>query len=146
MLSNTCKYGIRAVVYLADNSEEGKKIGIKKISEDLKLPTPFLAKILQELVKQRILESTKGPNGGFSLARKSVNIGLLDVVRAIDGNDVFINCVMQAKRCKCADKEKAPCPLHYEYSEIRNNLVGMFSGKSIYDLVQNTKNSDEIMI
>ena len=55
MLSNSCRYGIRAVIYLAGHPENGGKIGIKKISNDLDLPTPFLAKILQQLAKQKIL-------------------------------------------------------------------------------------------
>jgi Rrf2 family transcriptional regulator, iron-sulfur cluster assembly transcription factor len=71
MLSNTCKYAVRALIYLAKFSKEGKMIGIKKISEDLKLSSPFLGKILQNLVKQKLLVSTKGPNGGFALAKHS---------------------------------------------------------------------------
>ena len=69
MLSNTCKYAIRAVIYLAVNDEDGKKIGIKQISKDLDIPTPFLGKILQSLAKQKLLKSTKGPHGGFSIGR-----------------------------------------------------------------------------
>ena len=53
MLSNTCKYGIRAVLYLAMNTKKEKKIGIKQISQDLNIPTPFLGKILQSLVKHK---------------------------------------------------------------------------------------------
>jgi DNA-binding IscR family transcriptional regulator len=49
MLSNTCKYAIRALIYLGKNSADGTKIGIKKISNDLGIPTPFLGKILQIL-------------------------------------------------------------------------------------------------
>ena len=64
MLSNTCKYALRALIYLAKFSKEEKMIGIKKISEDLNLSSPFLGKILQNLVKQKLLVSTKGPNGG----------------------------------------------------------------------------------
>ena len=146
MLSNTCKYGIRAVVYLAGNTNEEDKIGIRKISKELDIPAPFLSKILQQLVKQGLLLSSKGPHGGFSLSRKPNTIGLLDIVRAIDGNDVFTDCVMQAKKCKCADKEKAPCPLHYEYSDFRNNMIGMFNRKNIEDLVINARDSDEIRI
>ena len=69
MLSNSCKYGIRAVVYLASRHTKSN-IGIKEISGDLGLPSPFLAKILQQLAKHKILNSVKGPNGGFTLKRK----------------------------------------------------------------------------
>lgn len=69
MLSNTCKYALRALIYLGKFSTDDKRIGIKKISEDLGLSSPFLGKILQNMVKQKLLVSTKGPNGGFSLAK-----------------------------------------------------------------------------
>ena len=88
MLSNTCKYGLRAIVYIAGKSNNGEKIGIKRISSDLDLPMPFLAKILQSLARQKILLSSKGPNGGFSLARDPKEIYLIEVVTAIDGEDV----------------------------------------------------------
>ena len=71
MLSNSCRYGIRAVIYLASKSSSNKKPGISKISTTLNLPQPFLAKILQQLVKKKILCSTKGPHGGFALLKGS---------------------------------------------------------------------------
>ena len=60
MLSNSCRYGIRAVIYLASQPTGDNKTGIKQISNDLDLPTPFLAKILQQLAKQKILEFFQG--------------------------------------------------------------------------------------
>ena len=65
MLSNSCRYGIRAVVYLASQPVTECKTGIKKISSDLKLPAPFLAKILQQLAKQKILTPQKVRMEGF---------------------------------------------------------------------------------
>lgn len=88
MLSNTCKYAIRAVLFLAVNETSGK-IGIKHISDTLNMPSPFLGKILQILAKHKILNSTKGPHGGFGLGRKAEDITLLDIVSIIDGQDFF---------------------------------------------------------
>ena len=59
MLSNTCKYALRALIYLGKFSEADKRIGIKKISEELNLSSPFLGKILQNLVKQKLLVQQK---------------------------------------------------------------------------------------
>ena len=72
MLSNSCRYGIRAVVYLASRYSEKNNIGIKEISGVLNLPAPFLAKILQQLARHKILNSVKGPNGGF-LSLRNLN-------------------------------------------------------------------------
>ena len=80
MLSNTSKYAIRAVIYLAVHASNGQKIGIKKISESLEIPSPFLGKILQVLVRRKILSSTKGPNGGFGIGKNPDNITLYDII------------------------------------------------------------------
>lgn len=99
MLSNSCRYGIRAVIYLARQPKNSGKTGIKQISSDLDLPTPFLAKILQELAKQKILLSSKGPHGGFSLLKDPRKITLLDIVKSIDGDEFFTGCVMHSGPC-----------------------------------------------
>ena len=146
MLSSSCKYGIRAVTYIASKQKEGGKIGIKQISEDLKLPTPFLAKILQLLAKQKILSSLKGPNGGFSLLKDPKDISIMDIILTIDGNDLFENCLLHNTTCKCADESKMACPLHGNYAGIRNNLIKLFKNSNISSLVKSVNNSGEIAI
>ncbi|MDX2413560.1 MAG: Rrf2 family transcriptional regulator [Bacteroidales bacterium] len=146
MLSNTCKYGLRAIVYIAGKSDNGQKIGIKQISSDLDLPMPFLAKILQSLAKQKILLSSKGPNGGFSLSRSSKEIHLLEVVSAIDGEDVFSRCVLHNDNCKSIDSTKIACALHGDYVKQRKKIEQLFENKTIDNLVITARNSEDILI
>jgi Rrf2 family iron-sulfur cluster assembly transcriptional regulator len=146
MLSNSCRYGIRAVIYLASQPEAIGKTGIKKISNDLNLPTPFLAKILQLLAKQKILSSSKGPHGGFSLLKDPQKITILDIVNTIDGNEIFTNCVMHNGSCEGVEKDKKHCPLHEDYEKTRTDLVNMFRSKTIYDLVRRANNAELISI
>lgn len=146
MLSSSCKYGIRAVTYIASKSKNNEKIGIRQISEDLNLPTPFLAKILQLLAKQKILSSSKGPHGGFSLLKDPKKITLLDIVLTIDGSDFFDNCVIHNTTCKCVDEERMICPIHEEYSAVRTNIETLFTRKTIYSLVKLAKNSEIVLI
>lgn len=146
MLSNSCRYGIRAVIYLASQPSSAGKTGIRKISGDLKLPTPFLAKILQQLAKQKILSSSKGPHGGFSLLKDSRLITLLDIVNSIDGKDVFTNCIMHGSSCEGVEKEKKQCPLHEDYQKTRSDIIKLFANKTIYDLVKAVDSSEFITI
>jgi Rrf2 family protein len=147
MLSNTSKYGIRAVIYLANQPDSDVKIGIKKISDDLDLPTPFLAKILQLLTKQKILSSTKGPNGGFSLLKDSKSITLLDIVTTIDGEDVFTNCILHNRPCSIVHKDRLPCALHEDYAKIGKEIMALFKKKTVYSLVKGLhKTGKEISI
>ncbi|NOR75388.1 MAG: Rrf2 family transcriptional regulator [Draconibacterium sp.] len=122
MLSNTCKYALRALIYLGKYSEKEKRIGIKKISEDLELSSPFLGKILQNLVKQKLLVSTKGPNGGFALAKNTSEITLYDIVVKVDGEDFFINCLISLEPCQTHDPTKPLCPVHAQYEKLRGEI------------------------
>ena len=133
MLSNTSKYAIRAVIYLALYAGEEKKIGIKKISKDLNIPTPFLGKILQTLAKHKLLSSTKGPHGGFGLGKPAKEINLIDIVDLIDGQDIFKKCLVRME--DCSEDENEQCSLHNKYSEIRKNLLNLFQHEKISDLI-----------
>ncbi len=116
MFSTTSKYAIRAVLYLAmldkknDNPEKVLKVGIKKLAEDLKIPTFFLGKIMQTLAKNKILTSYKGPNGGFSFNKNPDEISLLDIVRIFDGDEVFSSCILGLNLCNHEGFKKEDCP------------------------------------
>jgi Rrf2 family transcriptional regulator, iron-sulfur cluster assembly transcription factor len=146
MLSNSCIYGIRAVIYLASLPLSNEKTGIRKIGKDLDLPTPFLAKILQQLAKQKILSSTKGPHGGFSLLKDAGKITLIDIVNAIDGYDTFTGCIMHNGSCEGVENEGKHCPLHEDYEKTRVDLIKLFSSRTIQELVIKSKNPELIVI
>lgn len=139
MLSNTSRYAIRALIYLAINKNNGRKIGIKKIAKDLDIPSPFLGKILQTLAKQKVLNSTKGPNGGFSISDKSQDISLFEIINIIDGDDLFDRCLISDK--SCTEMEGNPCSIHKHYESIRDNLRKMFEGHTIQKLAEEFKSS-----
>ena len=146
MLSNSCKYGIRALVYIASQPTEHGKIGIKQISRDLDLPRPFLAKILQQLAKQKILHSVKGPHGGFSLQKDPGKVSLLDIVKTIDGDELFSNCIIHNTECRCVDLDKDPCPVHDDYVALREELIKIFSNTSVTDMVKKAGSATKIII
>ncbi|KJF44175.1 RrF2 family transcriptional regulator [Draconibacterium sediminis] len=131
MLSNTCKYALRALIYLGKFSKEDKRVGIKKISEDLGLSSPFLGKILQNLVKQKLLVSTKGPNGGFSLSRDASDISLWDIVIKVDGEEFFTNCLISLEPCKTHDPTKPLCPVHAQYERLRQDISNFYKTTSL---------------
>jgi Rrf2 family protein len=136
MLSSTCRYGIRAVIYIASKDQNKGMTGIKQISKDLGLPSPFLSKILQQLAKQKVLNSAKGPHGGFSLVKDPKKITLFDIIKAIDGDEIFTDCVMHNGSCKSIERKKIPCTLHEDYDKVRGDMINLFQSRTIYDLVQ----------
>jgi len=141
MLSNTSKYAIRAMIYLALNAESENKIGIKKISGALNIPSPFLAKILQLLAKHKLLSSTKGPNGGFALSKDARKISLYEIVTVIDGNDIFDKCLISLRSCH---EQGIPCPVHDKFAPIRKEIMEFFQQQAIGDLANNIKTQRQI--
>ena len=145
MLSNSSKYAIRAIIYLALNDEQNK-IGIKQIASNLDIPSPFLGKILQSLVKHKLLESSKGPNGGFCLGKKADEIRLIDIVQIIDGLDFFESCLIGLKSCSELTVN-THCPTHDKYGPIREKIKELFEQETIGELAEKIKgNKDFIRI
>lgn len=130
MLSTTSKYGIRAVIYIALYATPEKKCGLKEISGELGIPTPFLGKILQVLSRHHILDSNKGPNGGFSLKKPALDISVLEIVDIIDGTDSFKQCLIRTAPCS----KESPCSLHDKVAPYRKGLKSTLLTESIADL------------
>jgi len=138
MLSNTSKYAIRAVIYLAVRAPKNSRIGIKQIADELNIPTPFLGKILQSLARHKLLTSTKGPNGGFGLGKEPSKIRLIDIVEIIEGKDIFNSCILSNRDC---DHDKNICPIHEKYAEIRTQFYDLFKKTTLSTLMKDLKNN-----
>ena len=119
------------MIYLELFSNPEQKKGIKKIAEDLDIPSPFLGKIMQVLVKHKLLASTKGPHGGFYLGRPAIDIPIMEIIRIIDGKDVFNDCVIRTEAC---DPDR-PCSMHHKLAISRGEIARIFSTETIADLV-----------
>lgn len=129
---------MRAVFYVAQRSHEGYKVGIKEIAVHINSPEPFLAKILQGLSREGLIQSAKGPNGGFYFDNASLNRPLADIVSAVEGDEIFTGCGLGLTYCS----ETNPCPLHNEFKKVRNQLTHMLCsttiGKFNLDLIKGT--------
>jgi len=135
MLSSTCKYGIRAVIFIASRPDPKINIGLKQISEELRIPRPYLAKILQTLSRKKILHSSKGPHGGFYLLIPAGKLTLMDIIEAIDGGDFFDSCYVTGEKCSFDQPDKGVCILHDDLRKEKDNLAKFFSSKTIGDIV-----------
>lgn len=135
MLSNSCKYAIRSAIYIKINSDNNtRKIGIKEISEELNLPMPFLSKILLSMAKQKLLKSTKGPNGGFLLSKSAGEISLYDIIVLFDGKSIFEDCLIGLSTCSPNSHEEVQCPIHKKYLPISIQMQELFKSETIESL------------
>lgn len=108
MLSNSSKYAIKAVLYLAMKTNVDNRVTVKDIAAPINVPQAYIAKLLQHLSREGIISSVKGPRGGFFLGDEDRKHTLMDVVNVIDDEHKLNSCVLSLEQCN-VDK---PCPLH----------------------------------
>ena len=141
MFSTSCHYGIQAMLYISLQHEKGSNVELTEIAEKQDIPKHFLSKILQMLVKHKLLTSMKGPTGGFKLSDSPENVRLIEVVNAIDGDDVFTQCGIGFKKCS----DENPCPIHHDYKRVRDQVRELFETKTFQELAQDVKEGRSIV-
>ncbi len=130
MFSNSCKYALRAVLFLAQKGEDKKKFSAKEIATSLGIPPHFLAKLLQQLAKHNLVSSMKGKFGGFHLSESNLGQPLIKVIEQIDGCGFMDGCVMGLDACS----DSNPCPLHEITVTYKKGLRTMLNNKKISEL------------
>ena len=130
MLSLTCKTAIKAVIYLSCKSNEGEKAGIKEIAEKIDASEHTVGKTLQSLAKQGIINSLKGPTGGFFLNEAQQNQPVYTIIETVDGKSVFKTCGLGLGKCS----DKHPCPIHNDYKVAKDIIEKLFREKRVKDL------------
>ncbi|THV59512.1 Rrf2 family transcriptional regulator [Flagellimonas alvinocaridis] len=139
MLSNSSKYAIKGVLYLAVNSNEDRKIMVRDIFEMIHVPEAYLAKLLQELSRHNIISSTRGPKGGFYLSDEDRKRTLMDIVRVIDGEKRIKSCVLGIKDCDMDN----PCVLHKLVGANKSKFIKVLQNTTILDLVEGKQDIEE---
>ncbi len=131
MFSKACEYGIKASIYITQQSINGNRVSLKDIAKEVDSPEAFTAKILQQLVREKIIDSLKGPNGGFTVDSKKIKtLKLSKIVSAIDGDSIYMGCGLGLKECS----ESRPCPVHDKFKAIREELRKMLENTTLYEL------------
>lgn len=126
LLSRSCEYGLRASLYLSSLGEDGF-VPIRTISEELDIEFHFLTKIFRQLTEAGFMHSQRGPKGGIALAQSPERITLLQIVLAIDGDDLFEECVLGLPGCG----EQKPCPMHARWAVERERVKKMFGNTTL---------------
>ncbi len=137
MFSKACEYAIRATIFIAGQSYNDKKASLKEVAMAIESPEAYTSKILQELSRNNIITSSKGPNGGFSMDKNVLEkVNLRTIVSAIDGDKIYTNCGLGLKQCN----EQMPCPVHNQFKSIRNQLKKMLETTTVKSLTIDLEN------
>ena len=136
MFSKACEYGIRASIFIAEQSLLDKKVSLKDIAKAIDSPEAYTSKILQQLSRNFIINSDKGPTGGFSMSQQELEeVKLSTVVTAIDGDAIYKGCGLGLKHCN----ENMPCPVHNQFKVVREELRKMLETTLVKSLTMDFK-------
>ena len=127
---------MKAVIFLATKYDSNGKAGIKEIAEYLNASEHTVGKMLQKLVQQEVINSLKGPAGGFYISSHQLLQPIINIVEAIDGHSVFKRCGLGLSSCSATH----PCPIHNEYKEAIDILERIFKTKKVKDLCEPVNN------
>lgn len=125
LVTRKTDYAVRCVLYLARDDDQVSNV--TEVSKAMHIPKTFLAKIFQKLVKAGLVESIRGMNGGFRLARKPSKISLLDIMDAIQGPAAINLCAVDKRKCR----RSAACAVHPVWVELRRDVNRKLSEQTI---------------
>ena len=131
IFSKPWTYAIRALLYLAEHRNEGPILSTT-IAEEESIPAPYLVKILGNLTAAKIVGSTRGPGGGFSLQVDPKSVNLMKVVTLFDSVDLFQDCILGLGRCG----ENENCPIHKRWKEPKGFLMRFLEETTLADLAR----------
>jgi Rrf2 family protein len=115
---------------------------VREIAEAYGIPSQFLSKIMQTLVKQRLIKATRGRKGGITLNKPAREIYLNQIINAIDGPPPEKEqCVVGLDLCS----DETPCPLHEQWKPIRLKLRNMLDSESLDILAKRVLSKRKIM-
>ncbi|MCS6970364.1 MAG: Rrf2 family transcriptional regulator [Planctomycetota bacterium] len=128
MISNTADYALRAIVFLADNAGEAHTT--EEIARATKVPVGYLAKIMQNLARHRLVASQRGLHGGFTLVRDPKELTIYDVVQAVDPIARIDRCPLQLE-----GHGTDLCPLHRTVDEALARVEEIFRRTTIHEMI-----------
>lgn len=128
-LSKKTDYALLAMRHLAANADRGA-VSARELAETYNIPTELLAKVLQKLVRGRLLESQQGIRGGYVLARPSTQMSVADVIQAVDGPLMVTACSESDHSCD----QYAKCNIRDPLWRIKDRIVSTLAATTVAEL------------
>lgn len=130
MLSQTAEYALRTVLHIAGDGPAPHRV--EGLAAALGIPRNYLSKTLHQLARVGVLDSTRGPGGGFRLARPPHRIRLIDVVRPFDDLGEGRRCLLGNAVCS----DRTACEAHQRWKDVSERLGAFFRETTVGDLMK----------
>jgi Rrf2 family protein len=131
MLSRKSKYGLKAVLLLAREHDRGPVL-ISELADRERIPKKFLELILLDLKRHGILQSRKGPGGGYQLVRSPEQVSVGQVIRILEGPLALVPCVSQVAYRPCEEcVSERDCAVRLLFKEVRDETARILDGTTL---------------
>lgn len=130
MLPKTAEYALRATVWLGRDPDQTESAD--HLAEHTKVPRRYLHKVLQDLVRAKLVRSQSGPGGGYALAKSPEKITILDVVNSVAPLERIRRCPLGLR------SHTQLCPLHAELDRVYAATEAALSRVTIAELLRST--------
>jgi len=129
-LTKTVEYALISMNYIENNAKH-KPVSAKLISNQFSIPEELLAKILQKLVKIKVLESVRGPYGGYKIKNSTKDINLINFIESLEGPIGIVDCTV-TDDCSLMDF----CNIRKPINNINNNIRSIFEKTTLKDIIK----------
>lgn len=132
IFSKSFGYAIRGILYVALMSDRETNVALDELADNLNIPRHYLGKVMKRIVKEGIIDSRRGPSGGFQANDKTFQISLLKLFEITGEIKQFNSCILRLRSCS----ETNPCPLHTESGIIKKQWYALMENTTINDLLK----------
>lgn len=133
MLAQKTRYALRALLYLVEEGD-GVPVQLSRIAETQRVPPKYLELIMLDLKKAGLVQSTRGPRGGYVLARAPSTISFGEIVRVMEGPIALVPCASVNFYAPCGDcHDEESCAIRRAFAMLRDQSAALLEGISLSD-------------
>ncbi|MCG8485788.1 MAG: Rrf2 family transcriptional regulator [Clostridia bacterium] len=136
-LSSKTRYGLKAIYEIGLNANK-KPISLNNIAEKYDISLSYLEQIIALLKKDKLIKSTRGPHGGYSLAREPSSISVGEIIRSLEGSYAPTDCVEENDHCYNATS----CVTRSVFKKINDSISQVVNNMTLQDLINDEKGDE----
>lgn len=131
MLAQKTRYAMRSLLYLVEEGQ-GAPVQLARIAETQRVPPKYLELIMLTLKKAGLVRSTRGPRGGYVLARSPTDISFGEIVRVMEGPIALVSCASVNFYEPCGDcHNEETCAIRRAFAMLREQSAALLEGISL---------------
>jgi Rrf2 family protein len=143
MLAQKTRYALRSLLFLAEEGQ-GAPVQLARIAETQQIPPKYLELIMLDLKKAGLVRSTRGPRGGYVLARDPGAISFGEIVRVMEGPIALVPCASVNFYARCGDcHDEETCAIRRAFAMLREQSAELLEGISLSEAASWEKSIDQ---